>query len=50
MSPCPLDGNIRHIIEREPDAVIYRCSWCKQVSREELDTTDAALQRSLDRD
>jgi hypothetical protein len=49
-SPCPLDGNLRSVVDRDRYGVTWKCAWCGEHSREEFDPTPANdVQRSFDR-
>jgi len=39
MSSCPLDGNLRRVVERDRLGVLWRCGWCGQHSREDYEPT-----------
>jgi len=46
MTACPLDGNLRKVVERDRYSVSYHCGWCGTWSREEYEPTAAGdLQR-----
>lgn len=48
-SPCPFDGNLRTVVDRDRHGVTWRCGWCGQYSREEFDPTPTNdLQRAYE--
>jgi hypothetical protein len=40
-SRCPLDGNLRRVVDRDRFGVTWRCGWCGEHSREEFEPTPA---------